>query len=79
MLRKLLSCANFYTGSALTLVYSVIELKRLVKRLAETEQVNSAHQYVAVRFTRGDYNSWKGIDQMYYDYKFYRTISKFND
>jgi hypothetical protein len=79
MLRKILGSANFYLGTALSLMYATRELRYHIKKFGETETVYNERQYVMVRLARGDYNNSQMLSMMKTDYKFYKTISKFND
>lgn len=77
MLKRLLLSANFYAVVALNLIYAADAIRDRIKTLAETETVYSAKEYVAVRFARGEYNSLDGIEQIRYDYQFYKQIESF--
>lgn len=75
MLRKIFSSANFYVAVASSIVFHVDYLKRRIKKLADTETVNSAAEYIAVRAARGDYLKPDGLETMKFDYKFYGIIT----
>ena len=75
MLRKLFSSTNFYLAVTVNIIYEIDYLKRRIKKLAETEKVNSAAEYVAVRAARGDYFKPDGLETMKFDYKFYGIIT----
>jgi hypothetical protein len=79
MLKKILGSASFYLGTALSLTYTVGELRERIRKVAETEKAYSARQYVLIRLARGGYNTPHGIKQMRYDYKLFDIASKFND
>lgn len=75
MLKRILRSANFYVAVAASIVYHVDFLKLRIKKLADTETVNSAVEYVAVRTARGDYFKPDGFDALKFDYKFYGIIT----
>jgi len=75
MLKRILRSANFYVAVASSIVFHVEFLQRRIKKLADTETVNSAAEYVAVRAARGHYFKPDGIDTMKFDYKFYGIIT----
>ncbi len=92
ILRRLLNNTNFLIGSSLTLLYYSRYLKYEIKKVAETEMVNNAFHYVAVRAARGEYISFKGdnmaervetyfngLDQAVNDYKFFNQVKHHDD
>ena len=79
MLKKLVGSANFYLVVGMNVVFATDEIKRRIKKLAETETAYSARQYVMIRAARGDYNNLKGFETIQYDYKFFDIVTKFNE
>jgi hypothetical protein len=75
MLRKIVGSVNFYLAATVHIVYEIDMLKGRIKKLAETETVNSAREYVIVRAARGDYFKPGGVETMKFDYEFYRIIT----
>ncbi|AXQ61270.1 hypothetical protein SEA_LIBERTYBELL_29 [Streptomyces phage LibertyBell] len=73
MLRRL-GKVSYFLGTTLSITYSVMSLNHLRKHLAKKDEVNSAAEYVAVRFARGDYMKPDGVNTMIYDYKFFNVI-----
>ena len=60
--------------TSLSIAYSVMSLNEVRKRMAKKDEVNSASEYVAVRFARGDYLKIDGLNTMIWDYKFFNVI-----
>lgn len=91
ILRRLLNNTNFLIGSSLTLLYYSRYVKYEIKKVAETETVNNALHYVAVRAARGEYtrpgkdwfgyveNYFDGMDQAATDYKFFNQVKRRDD
>lgn len=75
MFKRILRSANFYVSVASSIVFHVEFLQRRIKQLADTETVNSAAEYVAVRAARGQYLKPDGFKTMKYDYEFYGIIT----
>jgi hypothetical protein len=75
MLKKLLGSVNFYAVASLNIMFAADHIKGRVRKLAKTETVHSAHEYVLVRLARGDYNNLSGLDTLKSDYKFYQIIT----
>lgn len=75
MLKRILRSTNFYLSVAVSIVYEIDFLKARIKKLADTEKVNSASEYVAVRAARGHYFKTDGFETMKFDYKFYGIIT----
>jgi hypothetical protein len=79
MIKKSLATLNLVFGTTLTAIYLVEVIKFKIQKLADTETVYNERQYVLVKLARGDYNRPNGFETLKYDYKFYKTISRFHD
>jgi hypothetical protein len=75
MLKRILRSAHFYLIVTVNIIYAVDTLKGRIKKLAETDQVNSAAEYVAVRAARGHYFKPDGFETLKFDYEFYGIIT----
>lgn len=75
MFRKLLGSVNFYAVATLNLMFAADHIKLRIRKFANTQTVNSAHEYVLVRLARGDYSNPSGLDTMKNDFKFYQIIT----
>jgi hypothetical protein len=75
MLRKIFGTTHFYLIVTVNIIYAVDTLKGRFKKFAETETVNSATHYVAVRAARGHYFKPDGFETMKFDYEFYGIIT----
>jgi hypothetical protein len=76
MLRRTLGKTSFVLGATVSIMYSIEAMVHMRRRLAETEQVNSASEYVLVRLARGDYMNLDGPNTMINDFKFYKIITQ---
>lgn len=76
MIRKTLGDLYLLAGTVITVVAATEVIRDKMQRLAETEQVDSARDYVLVRLARGDYFKAGAVKAMKTDYDFYKIITK---
>lgn len=76
MLRRTLGKASYVLGATVSILYSAEALIEMRRRIAKTEEVSSAREYVIVRLCRGDYMNLDGPNTMLNDYKFYKIITQ---
>jgi len=75
MIKRILTSANFYAVVAVNIIVATDMIKDRIQKLADTEEVSSAKEYVLVKLARGDYRTVNDIKQIRYDYEFYNVIT----
>lgn len=74
MLKWTLRNVSFYVVTLANIIIGVELIRDRMKKVADTDEVFSPFEYVAVKLARGDYMHVNGIEQIRTDYVFYKQI-----